>query len=155
MAAAAAFALAATGVFAADIKPQDVEYGEYGEVAVSLSGQPGDIANGEKIMNKGAGNCVACHQVSALSHLPFHGEIGPSLDGVSERWSEAELRGIVANAKNVFPDSMMPSFYKTSGFIRLGNAYTGKAHPEGEVKPLLTAQEIEDVVAYLMTLKYE
>ena len=49
---------------------------------------------------------------------------------------------------------MMPAFYKTEGFIRLGNGYTGKAH-EGDVAPLLTAQEIEDVVAFLMTLKEE
>ena len=106
-------------------------------------------------MNNGAGNCIACHEVTALNHLPFHGEIGPMLDGVADRWSEAELRGIVANAKIMFEGSMMPSFYKTSGFTRLGDAYTGKAHPEGEVQPLLTAQEIEDVVAYLMTLKYD
>ena len=79
---------------------------------------------------------------------------GPALDGVADRWSEAELRGIVANAKNWFPDTMMPAFYKTEGFIRLGNGYTGKAH-EGDVAPLLTAQEIEDVVAFLMTLKEE
>ena len=50
---------------------------------------------------------------------------------------------------------MMPAFYKTEGFVRVGDAYTGKAHPEGEVQPLLTAQDIEDVVAFLMTLKEE
>ncbi|MDJ0825983.1 MAG: sulfur oxidation c-type cytochrome SoxX [Rhodobacter sp.] len=105
-------------------------------------------------MNKGAGNCIACHAVTDLNDLPFHGEIGPTLDGVADRWTEAELRGIIANAKIMFEDTMMPSFYKTDGFIRIGNAYTGKAL-EGEAAPLLTAQEIEDVVAYLMTLKEE
>ena len=103
-------------------------------------------------MNKGAGNCIACHEVSALAHLPFHGEIGPSLDGVADRWTEAEIRGIVADAKVTFEGSMMPSFYKTAGFIRIGDAFTGKPL-KGEVKPLLSAQEIEDVVAYLLTLK--
>jgi len=152
--AAAAIALTATGVTAEIVKPQDVVYVD-GAVATSLTGTPGNAENGAVIMNKGAGNCIACHQVTALSHLPFHGEIGPMLDGVADRWSEAELRGIVANAKVMFEGSMMPSFYKTSGFTRLGDAYTGKAHPEGEVQPLLTAQEIEDVVAYLMTLKYD
>ena len=58
----------------------------------------------------------------------------------------------MANAKAMFEGTMMPSFYKTEGFIRVGDAYTGKA-AEGEVAPLLTAQEVEDVVAYLMTLK--
>ena len=106
-------------------------------------------------MNKGAGNCIACHNVSALSDLPFHGEIGPPLDGAADRWSEAELRGIVSNAKIMFEGTMMPAFYKTEGFVRVGDAYTGKAHPEGEVQPLLTAQDIEDVVAFLMTLKEE
>lgn len=138
---------------AAEIAPTEVVY-EDGAVATSLSGAAGDVENGAAIMNKGAGNCIACHQVTALAHLPFHGEIGPTLDGAADRWTEAELRGIVANAKNWFPDTMMPAFYKTEGFIRLGNAYSGKAH-EGDVAPLLTAQEIEDVVAFLMTLKEE
>ncbi len=136
------------------VAPGDVAFAEDGSVAQSLSGAAGDVENGRKIMNKGAGNCIACHQVTALSHLLFHGEIGPTLDGAADRWTQAELRGIVANAKNVFEGTMMPSFYKTTGFIRLGNAYTGKAH-EGEVMPLLTAQEIEDVVSFLMTLKEE
>ena len=83
------------------------------------------------------------------------GEVGPSLDGAGDRWTEAELRGIVANAKMMFDGSVMPSFYKTEGFTRLGDAYTGKAYGEGEVQPLLTAQEIEDVVSFLMTLKEE
>ena len=136
------------------VKPQDVSFVD-GAVETSLSGVAGDPAVGAEVMNKGAGNCIACHQVSALSHLPFHGEIGPMLDGVADRWTEAELRGIVANAKVMFEGSMMPSFYRTDGFIRLGDAYTGDAHGDGEVQPLLTAQQVEDVVAYLMTLKDE
>ncbi len=138
---------------AAEVKPSDVVFTE-GAVEASLSGVAGNPENGASIMNKGAGNCIACHAVSALSDLPFHGEIGPPLDGVADRWSEAEVRGIVANAKIMFEGSTMPSFHKTEGFIRIGNAYTGKAL-EGEVTPLLSAQEIEDVVAYLMTLKEE
>lgn len=144
--------LTATASFAGTVKPSDVVYVD-GAVEVSLSGKPGDAASGAEIMNKGAGNCIACHQVSDLPHLPFQGEIGPPLDGVADRWTVAELRGIVANAKITFPESRMPSFYKTEGFIRLGDAYTGKAHGDGEVQPLLSAQQIEDVVAYLVTLK--
>ncbi|MEO0830493.1 MAG: sulfur oxidation c-type cytochrome SoxX [Pseudomonadota bacterium] len=134
--------------------PENVVY-EDGAVAVSLSGAPGDEAKGAILMNKGSGNCIACHAVSALSDLPFHGEVGPPLDGVADRWSEAEIRGIVANAKLTFDGTIMPSFYKTSGFIRLGDAYTGEAHKPGKVEPLLTAQDVEDVVAFLMTLKEE
>ncbi len=143
----------ASAASAADvIAPADVPYGEYGEVAVSLSGQPGDMEKGKVLMNRGAGNCIACHQVTALEDLPFHGDIGPSLDGVADRWEEADLRGLVANAKNYFPDTMMPGFYKYTGFIRVGDAYTGKAGID-PAEPLLTAQDIEDVVAFLMTLK--
>jgi sulfur-oxidizing protein SoxX len=151
VAAAAFVALTAPAVSAGDIKPTDVVF-EDGAISASLSGAPGNPAEGEAIMNKGAGNCIACHAVSALSHLPFHGEIGPPLDGVADRWSEAELRGIVANAKVMFEGSMMPSFYRTEGYIRPGDAFTGKA-AEGPLAPLLTAQQVEDVVAYLMTLK--
>ncbi len=133
------------------VKPMDVSFTD-GAVAQSLTGKAGDPAEGRKIMNKGAGNCIACHAVSELSEWPFHGEVGPILDGVGARWSEAELRGIVSNAKEMFPDSVMPSFYRTSGFTRPGNAFTGKA-AEGELEPLLTAQQVEDVVSYLLTLQ--
>jgi sulfur-oxidizing protein SoxX len=150
----AAALLTASVAFAEAVKPTDVVFVD-GAVEASLSGQVGDPAAGAEIMNKGAGNCIACHSVSALAHLPFHGEIGPTLDGVADRWTVPELRGIVANAKIMFPESRMPSFYKTEGFTRLGDAYTGKAHGDGEVQPLLTAQQIEDVVAYLVTLKEE
>ena len=146
--------LAASTATAESVKPTDVVFVD-GAVEVSLSGAAGDPASGAEIMNKGAGNCIACHQVSALSHLAFHGEIGPPLDGVADRWSVAELRGIVANAKVMFEGSLMPSFYKTEGFVRLGNAYTGEAHGDGDVQPLLSAQQIEDVVAFLVTLKEE
>lgn len=150
----AAVAFTGSAAMADVVGPTDVVFTD-GAVEVSLSGQPGDAEAGAEIMNKGAGNCIACHEVSDLAHLPFQGEIGPPLDGVADRWGEPELRGIVANAKIMFPDSRMPSFYKTEGFIRLGDGYTGKAHGEGEVQPLLTAQQVEDVVAYLVTLKEE
>jgi sulfur-oxidizing protein SoxX len=144
---------AATGAAAAEIAPGEVPF-EDGAVTVSLTGAPGDPARGREVVgNKSLGNCVACHANSDMSDIPFHGEIGPMLDGAGERWSEAELRGIVANAKMMFPDSMMPSFYKVDGFTRPGNAYTGEA-ADDSFGPLLTAQQIEDVVAYLATLKY-
>lgn len=141
-----------TFVAAQEVKPDDVVYDDYGSVAVSLNGVAGDPVAGQEVMSdRGLGNCVACHQVTGLK-AAFQGNVGPSLDGAGERWDEAQLRGIVANAKMTFPDTVMPSFYKTSGFIRPGDAFTGKA-PTAELTPLLTAQQIEDVVAYLATLK--
>ena len=143
----------ASAAFAEEVAPTAVSYNE-GAVEQSLSGVAGDAANGRIIVgDKKQGNCVACHMVTDLADVPFHGEIGPMLDGAGERWSEAELRGIVANAKIMFEDSMMPSFYKTEGFTRPGDAYTGKAADPETFGPLLSAQQIEDVVAYLMTLK--
>ena len=137
---------------AQDLSPTAVSFTD-GAVEQSLSGVAGDAAQGRMVVgNKSLGNCVACHEVSDLDDVPFQGEIGPPLDGAGDRWSEAELRGIVSNAKIMFEESMMPSFYKTEGFIRPGKAYTGKA-ADDTFGPLLTAQQIEDVVAYLTTLK--
>lgn len=136
----------------AETAPSDVVY-EDGAVAASLTGTPGDPENGAKVMTTNAkGNCVACHVIGAMPKVQFPGNIGPALDGVASRYSEAQLRGIVANAKMTFEGTIMPAFYKTEGFIRPGAAYTGKA-PEGPLPPILTAQEVEDVVAYLLTLK--
>ena len=148
-----AASLLAGAAFAEPVAPGDVVYDDAGAVAVSLSGTPGDPAEGAKIMSsRSLGNCVACHQVGALD-AAFQGEVGPALDGVGEYRSAEDLRGIVANAKMMFEGSMMPSFYKTSGYIRPGNAYTGKAAKEEDLEPLLSAQQIEDVVAFLLTLK--
>ena len=99
------------------------------------------------------GNCVACHAVEAMPDVPFQGNIAPQLDGVADRWTEAELRGIVVDAKRIFPESFMPGMYKVGPFIRPGVAYTAKPPemPE-DIKPILSAQQVEDVVAYLMTL---
>ena len=124
-----------------------------GAVAASLTGVPGDAANGKKVMTTAAlGNCVACHPIGAMPEVPFHGDIGPPLDGAADRWSEAELRGLVANAKMTFDGTFMPAFYKTEGYVRPGAGYSGKA-PEGPLPPVLSAQQVEDVVAYLLTLK--
>ncbi len=149
---AAAFAAGAAN--AADVvAPSDASFTEYGEIEQSLTGVPGNPEEGMKVaIDKGLGNCVACHKIAQLPDVPFHGEVGPELSWTGEVRSEAELRGILANAKMMFPDTVMPAFYKTSGFIRPGNGYTGKA-AEGDIEPILSAQQIEDVVAFLMTLK--
>ncbi len=155
LASAMAALLTAGAACAGEADPKSVSYDDYGAVEASLSGVAGDAQNGAVIVgSKAKGNCVACHAVTALSDIPFHGEVGPSLDGAGDRWNEAELRGLVANAKMTFDGTVMPAFYKDDGFIRPGNAYTGKA-PDGPLDTILTAQEIEDVVAFLATLKEE
>ncbi|MCQ0091737.1 sulfur oxidation c-type cytochrome SoxX [Roseovarius sp. M141] len=147
-----AFAASTGAAIAAETAPSDVAYVD-GSIETSLTGAPGDAANGRTIVgSKGLGNCIACHQISEMPDIPFQGEIGPALDGAGDRWSEAQLRGIVSNAKLTFDQSLMPSFYKVDGFIRPGKAYTGTA-ADDTFGPLLNAQQIEDVVAYLVTLK--
>lgn len=149
--------MAGVSMAAAEVAPLDVKYDEYGAVAESLTGVPGDAANGRKVMGtKSLGNCVSCHAISEMAEdVPFHGEVGPVLDGVADRWSEEEIRGIVSNSKMTFDGTVMPAYYKTTGYIRPGDAYTGKAAKTDPLPPLLDAQQIEDVVAYLMTLKEE
>lgn len=148
-----AAALAVAGPAASETAPSAVTFVE-GAIEASLSGAPGDAAAGKKVMTTAAlGNCVACHSIAAMPDVPFHGDIGPALDGAASRWTEAQLRGLVANAKMTFDGTFMPAFYKTEGFVRIGAAYTGKAPEGGTVPPILSAQQVEDVVAYLMTLK--
>ncbi|MFC4732760.1 sulfur oxidation c-type cytochrome SoxX [Salipiger abyssi] len=145
--------LAASAAFANVVAPDDVAFGEYGEVEASLTGSAGDVDKGRQIFSeKSMGNCVSCHAVAALPDVPFQGEVGPVLDGIGEYRTPEELRGILVNAKKTFDGTVMPAFYKTSGFIRPGDAYTGKAAPD-PIEPILSAQDVEDVVAFLMTLK--
>ena len=135
-----AFPLSAEGV-----KPMNVAFTD-GSVESSLTGQAGDAATGRKVfMDRKLGNCLACHVNSDMPEQPFHGEVGPPLDGVGDRWTEAELRGIVSNSKEMFPDTIMPGFYVDDGFNRTLDKFEGKS--------ILTAQQVEDVVAYLLSLK--
>lgn len=146
--------VAGTGLaLAEDIAPGDVQFDGY-EVQASLTGAPGNPEEGRKVVtSKSMGNCIACHAAEDYADQQFGGEVGPPLDGVADRWTEAELRGIVANAKIAFDGTVMPAFYKVDGYTRLGDAFTGKAWPADKpVTPLLSAQQIEDAVAYLMTL---
>ncbi|MGO4916700.1 sulfur oxidation c-type cytochrome SoxX [Pseudogemmobacter sp. W21_MBD1_M6] len=148
----AVIAAATTASYAADVAPTSVIFTD-GAVEVSLTGTPGDAAQGRKVMGSRAmGNCVACHMVSDMPDVAFQGNVGPTLDGAADRWTEAQLRGIVSNAKMMFDGTVMPSFYKTTNFIRPGDDYTGKAAP-ADLPPILAGQQIEDVVAYLLTLK--
>ena len=134
---------------------QQISFGEYGAVSEPLTATPGDPTRGEEIMvTKSEGNCISCHMVGALDYAPFHGEVGPPLDGVADRWNAAELRGILVDAKQTYPGTIMPSYYKTTGYIRPGQGFTRKPAEE-PLPPLLSAQDIEDVVAFLSTLHWE
>lgn len=138
-------AFGASAGLAGTVAPADVAFAD-GAVTKSLTGVAGDAAKGKDwFTGRKLGNCLACHKNSDASSESFHGEVGPELDGVADRWSEAELRGIVVNAKNMFDGTIMPAFYKDSGYTRALGKFEGKT--------ILNAQQIEDIVAYLKTLK--
>ncbi|WP_193177508.1 sulfur oxidation c-type cytochrome SoxX [Oricola nitratireducens] len=144
---AAAAVMASTAVaYSSEMAPQDVKI-EDNMVSASLTGGAGDAAEGRKIFaNRKLGNCLACHAVSDQSEQLFHGDVGPSLDGVADRWSPEELRAIVVNSKAVFTkDTIMPGFYSLDVGVHVRKDLVGKT--------ILTAQQVEDVVAYLATLK--
>ena len=81
-----------------------------------------------------------------MENEPYHGDVGPSLDGVADRYSEAELRAIVVNAKAVLgEDTIMPAFYTVIEGKRVRKKFKGKT--------ILTAEQVEGIVTYLMSLK--
>ena len=137
--------LAGSSAFAADVVPANVVFND-GAISATLTAQAGDPAAGRKVfMNRKQGNCLACHANEDMSDQSFHGEVGPALDGVADRWEEAELRGIVVNSKMMFEGTIMPAFYKDGGFERSLKKFQGKS--------ILNAQQVEEGVAYLLTLK--
>lgn len=127
------------------VAPGDIQVASL-SITESLSGQPGDAAEGRKVFaDRKLGNCLACHANSDMSEHLFHGEVGPSLDGVAERWKPEQLRTIVVNSKLVFTDlTVMPAFYS----LEVGE----NVRKDLKDVTILTAQQVEDVVAYLATL---
>lgn len=145
----ATVALYGLSASAETIPPQAVRITEDGTLTKSLTGKPGDPAAGKKtFVGRKLGNCLACHANKDTSDQQFHGEVGPALDGVAGRHEPAALRAILVNPKAVFgKQTLMPSFYRTAGLSRVNKKFKGKT--------ILTAQQVEDVVAYLLTLKDE
>lgn len=142
-----ALAQMAPTIALAQMAPSDIVI-EDGAVATPLTSAPGDPATGRATFaGRKLGNCLACHQNGDLANEElFHGEVGPPLDGVADRWTEAELRAIVINSKQVFGEhTIMPAFYRDTGFNRPLEDFEGKT--------ILTAQQVEDLVAYLQTLR--
>jgi sulfur-oxidizing protein SoxX len=113
----------------------------------SLTGQPGDALRGKAVaVDSNRGNCTICHQVP-IAEVPAAaaGNLGPSLAGVGSRLSEAQLRERIFDARRVNPHTLMPPYHTIDGLQRVQARYAGR--------PLLTAQEVEDLVAFLVTLR--
>ena len=116
-----------------------------GAIPDPLTDQLGDAARGRRlVLDREGGDCTICHAMP-LPQRQFHGTIGPPLDGVGGRYSAGALRLRLVDPKALNPHTIMPAYYKIEGLHRVHERYRGK--------PILTAQQIEDVVAYLLTLQ--
>ncbi len=147
LSAIALLAMTAMAGSAAAVGLMSYEIVDDNSIPKSLTGAPGDPVKGREVaIDRKLGNCLACHQMP-IPEQPFHGETAPDLAGVADRYSEGELRLRVVNPKVINPATMMPAFYRTEGLNRVMKKFQGK--------PMLTAEQVEDIVAYLMTLKDE
>jgi L-cysteine S-thiosulfotransferase len=114
-------------------------------IPASLTGAPGDPERGQKIVtNRLVGLCLLCHS-GPYPQDRFQGTMAPDLKGAGARSSEGQLRLRIVDGSKLNPDTIMPSYYRVEGLTRVAPQFRGK--------PILTAEQIEDVVAYLMTLR--
>lgn len=105
---------------------------------------PGDAARGREVVLGRDSNCLLCHAVPD-SGVRAMGNLGPPLAGVGTRFSEGQLRLRIADSLRLNPDTIMPAYYRVDGLNRVARDLRGK--------PVLTAQQVEDTVAYLRTLR--
>ena len=111
----------------------------------SLTGAPGDPERGRAIVaSRQVGLCLLCHS-GPFPEERFQGDLAPDLRGAGRRWSESQLRLRLVDPARVNPTTIMPAYHRTEGLVRVAPASRGK--------PILTAEQIEDVVAFLTTLK--
>ena len=123
-------------------------------IEAPLFGKRGWVGSGKSVfLSPSKGNCLACHRLRQFEKYikdqpdiyGSMGDIGPELDGLNKNYQPQELRLILVDAKKAFPDTVMPAYFKTENIHRPLKATAGT--------PLLTAQEIEDLLAFLKTLK--
>jgi sulfur-oxidizing protein SoxX len=114
-------------------------------IPLSLTGAPGDAARGKAIVvSRQTGLCLLCH-AAPLPEEKFQGTIGPDLKGAGSRHTAGQLRLRIVDSSRLAPDTIMPAYYRLDGLDRVASAFRGKT--------VLTAEQIEDVVAYIMTLR--
>jgi L-cysteine S-thiosulfotransferase len=110
----------------------------------SLTGAPGDAVRGRALVLDRTTTCILCHS-GPFPETRFQGDLAPDLAGSGTRWSASQLRLRLVDAARFNPETIMPSYYRAEGFVRVGRNWTDK--------PILTAAKIEDIVAYLATLR--
>ena len=116
-------------------------------VAQSLTGSAGDAARGRAIIiDRQKGFCLLCHS-GPFNEEPLQGNLAPSLEGTGSRWNEGQLRLRLMDNKRVNPESIMPAYHRIEGLNRVAPAWRDR--------PILSASEIEDVLAFLLGLTAE
>jgi sulfur-oxidizing protein SoxX len=111
----------------------------------SLTGAPGDPARGRAIVaNRQVGLCLLCHS-GPFPEERFQGDLAPDLRGAGARWTEGQLRLRIVDSGRINPATIMPAYHRVEGLVRVAPAFRGR--------PILSAEQIEDVVAFLTTLR--
>jgi len=141
---ATAATLATSAACAAPAQP--VAFEVVGEaIPQALQGLVGDAARGRAlVVDRRAGLCLLCHS-GPFPEERFQGDLSTDLAGAGARWTPGQLRLRVVDARRLNPDSVMPAYHRTEGLHRVGSAWQGRT--------VFSAQQVEDVVAYLTTLK--
>jgi len=109
-----------------------------------LTGIKGDVARGRALVVERSSTCILCHN-GPFPEQAFQGDLAPNLSGSGARWSEGQLRLRLVDASHLNAATIMPSYYRIDGLARVGASWRGK--------PILSAEQIEDIVAYLVTLR--
>jgi sulfur-oxidizing protein SoxX len=113
-------------------------------IPASLTGAPGNATRGRALVVERSSTCILCHN-GPFPELKFQGDLAPNLAGVGSRWSTGQLRLRLVDASRLNATTIMPSYYRVDGLDRVGPSWRGK--------PILSAEQIEDIVAYLVTLR--
>jgi sulfur-oxidizing protein SoxX len=137
-----AFGLAWPALGVAQALADDAVVGD--SIAGSLTGAAGDPARGRAVVANRQNTCVLCHS-GPFTDPTFQGDLAPDLTGTGSRWSEGQLRLRLVDAARLNAATIMPSYYRIEELQRVGKPWRGK--------PILSAEQIEDVVAYLATLR--
>lgn len=109
-----------------------------------LTGTKGDATRGRALIVERSSTCILCHS-GPFPEQAFQGDLAPNFAGSGSRWSEGQLRLRLVDASHLNAATIMPSYYRVEGLTRVGTSWRGK--------PILSAEQIEDIVAYLVTLK--
>jgi sulfur oxidation c-type cytochrome SoxX len=131
----------ASGARAQELVPYNI-VGE--SIPDSLTGGAGDAARGRALVLARTTTCILCHS-GPFPEARFQGDLAPDLAGTGNRWTVSQLRLRLVDASRFNAETIMPSYYRSDGLVRVGRNFAGK--------PILSAAEIEDIVAFLATLR--